>query len=64
MLGSGREALEMAMESKPGLMGRNMWGSGEKTRLMERVDSYMWTGISMMGSGLTIRLMDTAFISM
>lgn len=54
----------MVMESRYGPMALNMSESGEKTELMERVNSFMLTATFMMVSGQMIRPTVSVFTSM
>lgn len=55
---SGRAVLEMGLGSRFGKMAQSILGSGERTKLMVKVNLYMLMEMSMMATGQMIRQME------
>lgn len=61
---NGKADLEMVLENRLGLMVPSTLENGEKTELMVKENSFTLMETFTMVSGLMIKLMDQAFISM
>jgi hypothetical protein len=61
---SGKEALEMVLESKLGQTVRSTSVNGEITKLTAKVNSFMWMAMCMMDFGQTTKRMAQEFTSM